>query len=533
MKRRHVLRAMATLLICVVAAATALAGWPVDPAVNLAVADRPSEQVIPLVAGTSDGGCYIGWFDLASGNYDVYLQRLDKEGNEVWPHNGILISNHSQNTWICDWFLMADSSDNAVLAFVDTRVGDDWDVYAYRISPSGDFLWGADGVALTDNDGFEADPHAAETTDGSFVFAWSGEAAIGVQKVSADGNLLCGFEITGTPGESPAHGDVVATDGGGFIVGWMRDLNFTGFHDLRAQKYSADCVALWPAPVPVFDGDWVPPWYDPILLPDSAGGAIAAWHRSDGVLYSSFVQHLDADGTELFPHNGVEVSTLSGRHHIDPTVSYNAATGETFVFWNERNGAQSAWGIYGQKISAAGQRMWTDSGAELMPVNNIYKFGACGALQADGAMVFWFDDPTGSVIQNRVVGLRVDADGALVWPEAPTVFSSLLSPKGSLPRPAIGPQGVAVLVWWDDRGGTRDIYAQNANPNGSLGVLGDLNCDGTANAFDIDPFVLALTDPAGYAAAYPDCDRMLADCNGDGVVNAFDIDPFVELLTGP
>ena len=63
-----------------------------------------------------------------------------------------------------------------------------------------------------------------------------------------------------------------------------------------------------------------------------------------------------------------------------------------------------------------------------------------------------------------------------------------------------------------------------------LGTLGDLNCDGVLNAFDIDPFVLALTDPAGYAAAWPNCDRMLADINGDGVVNAFDIDPFVDLI---
>jgi hypothetical protein len=62
---------------------------------------------------------------------------------------------------------------------------------------------------------------------------------------------------------------------------------------------------------------------------------------------------------------------------------------------------------------------------------------------------------------------------------------------------------------------------------------GDLNCDGAINAFDIDPFVLALTDPAGYAEEYPDCDYMLADINGDGVVNAFDIDPFVALLTAP
>ena len=45
--------------------------------------------------------------------------------------------------------------------------------------------------------------------------------------------------------------------------------------------------------------------------------------------------------------------------------------------------------------------------------------------------------------------------------------------------------------------------------------------------------MLALTDPAGYAAAHPDCDYMLADINGDGAVNAFDIDPFVQLLVGP
>jgi hypothetical protein len=62
---------------------------------------------------------------------------------------------------------------------------------------------------------------------------------------------------------------------------------------------------------------------------------------------------------------------------------------------------------------------------------------------------------------------------------------------------------------------------------------GDLNCDGAIDAFDIDPFVLALTDPAGYALAFPECDYMLADVNGDDQVDAFDIDPFVDLLTGP
>lgn len=63
-------------------------------------------------------------------------------------------------------------------------------------------------------------------------------------------------------------------------------------------------------------------------------------------------------------------------------------------------------------------------------------------------------------------------------------------------------------------------------------LVGDANCDGAVNNFDIDPFVLALTDPALYEATYPDCEILHSDLNGDGLVNNFDIDPFVALLSG-
>lgn len=61
-------------------------------------------------------------------------------------------------------------------------------------------------------------------------------------------------------------------------------------------------------------------------------------------------------------------------------------------------------------------------------------------------------------------------------------------------------------------------------------AVGDLNCDGAVNFGDIDPFVLALSDPAGYQAAYPNCNILNGDCNRDGQVNFEDIDPFVALL---
>jgi hypothetical protein len=59
----------------------------------------------------------------------------------------------------------------------------------------------------------------------------------------------------------------------------------------------------------------------------------------------------------------------------------------------------------------------------------------------------------------------------------------------------------------------------------------DCNCSGTVDAFDIDPFVLGLTNFAGWQAAYPNCPWQNLDIDCNGAINAFDIDPFVYCLT--
>jgi hypothetical protein len=102
----------------------------------------------------------------------------------------------------------------------------------------------------------------------------------------------------------------------------------------------------------------------------------------------------------------------------------------------------------------------------------------------------------------------------------------------------------SIVAWGWNRDGQCNVPPPNsgfvavaAGGRHSLGLKGDsrgdMNCDGAIDAFDIEPFILALTDPNGYAAAYPGCDRNLADINGDAAVDAFDIEPFVALLTGP
>lgn len=62
-------------------------------------------------------------------------------------------------------------------------------------------------------------------------------------------------------------------------------------------------------------------------------------------------------------------------------------------------------------------------------------------------------------------------------------------------------------------------------------VRGDLNCDGLVNNFDIDPFVLAISDIELYDELYADCDPMNGDMDNNGLLNNFDIDPFVACVS--
>ena len=61
-------------------------------------------------------------------------------------------------------------------------------------------------------------------------------------------------------------------------------------------------------------------------------------------------------------------------------------------------------------------------------------------------------------------------------------------------------------------------------------IIGDANCDGELNAFDIEPFIAALFEPEDYADNYGCNWLCMNDINGDGAVDAFDIEPFLGLL---
>jgi hypothetical protein len=79
-------------------------------------------------------------------------------------------------------------------------------------------------------------------------------------------------------------------------------------------------------------------------------------------------------------------------------------------------------------------------------------------------------------------------------------------------------------------GASQDTDGNGIPDECELARLGDLDCNGVVDFFDIDPFVLALSGQTAYESAYPECLWLNGDCDQDGDVDFFDIDAFVALI---
>ena len=457
---------------------TTFAQWSTDPNTNFLICDVTGEQVLPKISLTSDGGCYIAWFDTRTGNYNVYLQRLDPAGNKMYAVNGLLISDHTSSSSIVDWDMMTDNTDNAVIAFSDIRAGGDFKVYAYRISPSGDFLWGPDGVSLSTAADMQPNPRITQTTDGYYIIAWpslSTPSKIAMQKLDAAGNKLYGTDplyfISGTS-EQYTYPIPIPGVAGSYIIGFEGTTGtFPGLTvHLYAQKFSSAGVPQWgSSPVTISNAGGFPFYEYTNLIPDGNYGVVFVWYddRDMNNIYSTFVQRVDSTGGVLFTPNGVEVSSLVSNHHLNPDAVINPSTFEIYTFWIEQNNTQSLAGISGQKLSSAGSKLWGSNGMTFKSMDSSTDLHM-SAQYEDGSSYVYYLEYIGATQNNLAKAFSVDGNGNFNWAGNIVTFSGVVSSKSRLVSDIFN-NGVSVLAWSDGRQDAGGIYAQNIQVNGTFG----------------------------------------------------------------
>lgn len=473
--------ALAALLL----PASAFAQWSKSSEQNMLIGDGPSEQVQGKLAPRADGGFYAAWFDNAAGGYDVRLQLLDVKGRAQWGHNGLLLADRNLQ-FTTDYGIDVDTRGNALLTFHDlSQVDGKFHILVSKVDPDGTRLWGNESglIRLPDGamDGALA-PRIVAMPDGGAVVAWSGryntsgQGNVVLQRLDANGAMMWGSEniqINPPLGGSFLLSDLRASEDGGAIVTWAAQLGRFNVQ-FWTQKYDANGNPLWgSSPLRLWDdvaAGAIPPGTFPTFVTDGNGGAVFCWEYTFGVSSRRVrAQHVLANGSERFPHNGVSVSTDEVNNRGNCSVSYDGATQDAYVLWRERTPGVLATqsGIYAQRIDRDGNRAWGDTGNVLLPLDPIAKSNVVMVPMPNGFVAGWSLEayPQATPVQS----VYITRDGNYGWSNGIVGIKTSSSDIGKLSG-AVSSDGYAAFLWTDfAAGGQGDLVGQNIGRGGVLG----------------------------------------------------------------
>jgi len=205
--------------------------------------------------------------------------------------------------------------------------------------------------------------------------------------------------------------------------------------------------------------------HSPKPISDGVSGAIIMWRdirngNNDGDIY---VQRVDAGGTVLWATDGIPIVI---EPYLQTSYIVSDRSGGAIITWMDyRND------IYAQRIDAGGILLWTADGIPITTVPSIQAHPQPVSDGAGGAIITWEDYRSGNY---DVYAQRLNASGAVLWTTDGVPISTAANDQRGPQLVSDGTSG-ALITWWDSRSGTNsDIYAQNVNPDGTLGgISGD------------------------------------------------------------
>jgi len=404
-------------------------GYLLWPAGGIPVCTAPEGQYKPQIVSDGAGGAIIAWTDFRNGNADIYVQRIDPDGDPVWEVDGIAVCT-ALNTFPWSTYSrisMVERPGGAILAWYDDRSGEN-NIYAQRIDLSGVLLWTPGGIAV-----------CTETGGQAYVLA-------------------------------------VPDDAGGTIVLWI-DWR-SGERDLYAQCIAADSTLLWtPGGVPVCTAVGDKRKHD--AIPDGSGGMICVWEDQRGSDIDLYSQMIRGDGLPAWTQDGIPVC-VETNDQLDPRLSTDDHGGAFYTWADRRDALWFEHAIYAQHISTEGDSLWVTDGILLRESGTNWD-NCIPEIAQDcfgGAIISWFTGeplpgslpttPSTSTAEDieAIFVQRVAGDGTVWWQEGGVALCD--HPGYTAPRgQRILPDGTggAVVAWYNIFA-LAGIYAQRVNGTG-------------------------------------------------------------------
>jgi len=122
-----------------------------------------------------DDGLYLTWSDFRSGSsYDIYIQKFDENGNELWEEGGVLVSGDDDiSTLSPDIVKVGDK----ILVVWEEYNNSFSDIKAQLLNESGELLWQPQGIFICDEFMDQNKPKVVSNGEDDVYIAWQDERA--------------------------------------------------------------------------------------------------------------------------------------------------------------------------------------------------------------------------------------------------------------------------------------------------------------------------------------------------------------------
>lgn len=182
-------------------------------------------------------GFITAWQDNRSGSgYDIYAQYIDNTGLSQWPTNGKSICTALNNQSAID---LKSTGNAAFIVWKDFRNTLNYDIYMQKIDLNGNTLWANNGIVISNSNYDQINPNLATDNTNAYV-VWqdssAGEWNIYAAKVDANGNVLWNVIVCNAANNQTDAKNIYDTNGGTIVVWKDKRNELTTSWDIYAQK---------------------------------------------------------------------------------------------------------------------------------------------------------------------------------------------------------------------------------------------------------------------------------------------------------
>jgi hypothetical protein len=456
-------RPWALLTLCLIASPAA-GQWPADPMVNVALCNAEGSQADNgLIAVPSiNGGTIAAWQDNRDSDYDIYAQRLSSIGETQWPDDGVPVCTAAGMQLALQG--VSDGAGGAILVWVDLRDGEA-DIYAQRIDPDGNLMWpvgspSVDGVPVCATAEHQTWINVVSDGSGGAIVTWEHGVSPGdihAQRLDSNGELQWGSDsgvVVSDAAGVQQWSRIVSDGAGGAILVWTDGRNNPSTsYDIYAQRIDATGGTQWAGDLPVCTLTQAQTY--PAIAADGFGGAFMAWFDNEEI----WAQHVNSSGVPQWAANGILIndSALDSQHTLRGVGS---GVGSAIFVWQDlRNYPTTGRDLYAQSLSTGGPA-WTAGGVVISQASGDQRDPAIASPRGGSVVIAWVDGRSG-VTTPDIYALEI-LDGSSF--NGPPDGLAVCTAEYGQWKPVVGTSGLgdAVLVWADSRNIATgaDIYAQ-------------------------------------------------------------------------